>query len=186
MRIILLGPPGAGKGTQAKFINEKKNLAHISTGEMLRQAVAEGSEIGNQVKGVMESGQLVPDELIVRLISERTKKPDCKAGYILDGFPRTVKQAEALEKMLLASKQKIDVVLSFELSEEELIKRLSYRRGAEQRADDNIEVQKERLRVYQQQTAPLIDYYRQKKQLKSVDANGSIEEIADRVFAVLS
>lgn len=185
MKVVFLGPPGAGKGTQAKLVSERLQLAHISTGDMLRQAVSEGTALGKQVKEVMDRGQLVSDDLIVKLIEERIQRSDCVHGYILDGFPRTVKQAEALEAMFERAKGKLDAVVLFELTEQDLLSRLSHRRSAEARADDDAETQKERLRIYQEQTAPLIDYYRKKNMLLSVNATGSIEEILDRVLSIL-
>jgi adenylate kinase len=177
MRVVFLGPPGAGKGTQAKKLGESAGLAHISTGEMLRAAVQEGSDLGNKVKGIMDAGQLVPDELIVEIIRARIAKADCASGYILDGFPRTVRQAEALSAMLQQQGTKLDAIVSFELSEQALMDRLANRRGTEARADDDINVQRERLRVYQQQTAPLIDYYAARGTLRPVDASGDIEQV---------
>lgn len=178
-RLIFLGAPGAGKGTQAKLLSEKFGLAHISTGEMLRAAVAEGSELGKKVASIMESGQLVPDALIVEIIKERISKPDCAKGYILDGFPRTVPQAQALDAML--GEQKVTVVL-FEVTTEDVEKRLANRRSAENRADDSDEVQRERLRVYQEQTAPLIEFYEQRGMLVRVSGAGAIDEVQNRLL----
>lgn len=184
-KIIFLGPPGAGKGTQAKLLAAKHQLAHISTGDMLRAAVAEGSELGKQVKGILDSGQLVSDALIVQLIEDRVKKSDCARGYILDGFPRTVPQAEALKAMLAAAGTSISAVVSFELSEESVLGRLTHRAGVEARADDSAEVQRERLRVYREQTSPLIQYYTNAKLLRSVDASGSVDDVQKLVEAAL-
>lgn len=186
MKLIFLGPPGAGKGTQAKICAEKLSVAHISTGDMLRAAVSEGSELGQKVKSIMDSGQLVPDDLIVDLIRERVKKEDCASGYILDGFPRTVPQAVALDEMLSESENKIDKIILFTLSLDALMSRLSARRNAESRADDTAETQQERLRVYEQQTAPLIDYYRTSGQLVEVNASGTIEEVQAELSEVLA
>ncbi len=177
MKVVFLGPPGAGKGTQARLLAERKSIAHISTGEMLRAAVAAGTDLGKQVKDIIDSGKLVPDALMVALIEERVKAADCAKGYILDGFPRTVPQAEALATMLSATGVKLDAVVYFDVSESDLLRRLEHRRGVEQRADDSIETQLERLRVYREQTAPLVDFYRAKGALSSVDAAGSVDEV---------
>lgn len=185
MRIVFLGPPGAGKGTQAKRLAEQRGLAHISTGDMLRSAVQKGTPVGEKVKGIMDAGQLVPDEMIVEIIRDRVAENDCSRGYILDGFPRTLPQAEALGRMLGNGGGALDAVVSFEVSEADLSARLAHRRGAEARADDDAAVQQERLRVYQQQTAPLIDYYRSAKLLRSVNASGSIEDVYARLEQAL-
>jgi len=185
MKVVFLGPPGAGKGTQAKLLAESEQIAHISTGEMLRAAVEEGSELGKRVKGIMESGHLVPDELIVDIIGERVKKPDCKNGYILDGFPRTIPQARALEEMLKKNKSALDAVVSFEVSEQDILDRLEHRRGAEARADDSAKTQLERLRVYREQTEPLIKFYADLGNLKSVNAAADIAEVNKRLLTAL-
>jgi adenylate kinase len=187
MKLVFLGPPGAGKGTQAKVLSEKRRLCHISTGDILRAAVAEGSELGQQVKGILDAGKLVSDELIIELIRERVKLPDCQAGYILDGFPRTVAQAEALDEMLARSGEKLDGVILFEITEEALKARLAHRRAAENRADDEEETQMARLRVYQEQTAPLITFYEKRGGLlKRIDATVSIEVVSARLDSTLS
>lgn len=185
MKIIFLGPPGAGKGTQAKLLSTRAGIAHISTGDMLRKAVAEGTELGKKVKAIIDSGQLVPDDLMVSLIEERVRADDCRNGYILDGFPRTVPQARALAKMLEARGEKIDRVVLFDLTEAALEARLSHRRGAEARADDDAATQKQRLRIYQEQTTPLIEHYAAASALDRIDANGSVEEVEERVRSLL-
>jgi adenylate kinase len=185
LTLVFLGAPGAGKGTQAKLLSEKLSIAHISTGDMLRQAVKAGTDLGQRIQTIMDSGNLVSDELIVELISERVAEADCANGYILDGFPRTVKQAESLDMMMKASGQQISSVVLFEVSEQDVLKRLAHRQSVENRADDNAEVQLERLRVYQKQTAPLIDFYRAKGLLVSVDGSGSIEAIQSSLLAKL-
>ena len=151
--IVFLGLPGAGKGTQAKLYSEQNNLAHISTGDMLRAAVHSGTELGKKVKQVIESGQLVSDQLIVEIIAERIKRSDCERGFILDGFPRTIPQADALEKIV----GQITCAVYFELSEEEVLKRMSERSAKEGRADDSRDTQFERIRVYRSQTEPLVE-----------------------------
>ena len=182
MKLIFLGPPGAGKGTQAKLLSERMQFAHISTGEMLRRAVAEGTPLGRQVKEIMDAGQLVPDELMVRLIEERLSAADCRSGCILDGFPRTVPQAEALKRMLDKRQDSISAVVLFDVDESDVAKRLEHRRGAEARADDAQATQLERLRVYRQQTVPLITFYEKSGLLKRVDASGSVEEVYRRLL----
>jgi adenylate kinase len=187
MKLVFLGPPGAGKGTQAKVLSEKRRLCHISTGDMLRAAVAEGTALGLRVKGILDAGQLVSDELIVELIRERVKLPDCQTGYILDGFPRTVAQAEALDEMLRRSGEKLDGVVLFEITEGALQSRLAHRRAVENRADDDEETQMARLRVYQEQTAPLIAFYEKRGGLlKRIDASVSIEVVTARLDSALT
>ena len=185
MKLVFLGPPGAGKGTQAKLVAANRGIVHISTGDMLRQAVAAGTAIGKQVKEIMESGQLVSDDLIVAVIAERINESDCKGGYILDGFPRTVAQAQALEAMLAARKESLDAVVYFSIPNEELLSRLENRRVQENRADDNVEAQRERLKVYEQQTAPLVEFYRSKQMLREIDAQGSVEQIQSALVTLL-
>jgi len=212
MNLILLGGPGAGKGTQAKKLIDEYQIPQISTGDMLRAALADKTELGLKAKEYMDKGALVPDEVVIGLIEERLAQGDCKKGYILDGFPRTVKQAEALEKVLDKLGQKIDHVVSVEVDNEELVKRLSGRRtcrncgamfhvmfnaprkdgvcdtcGGElyQRGDDNEETVRNRLKVYEDQTAPLIDYYVKKGLLRGVPGMGSIDDIYGRIKAVI-
>ena len=181
MRIILLGAPGAGKGTQASRLVEKLQIPQISTGDMLRQAREEQSELGRKAESYMKSGALVPDEIVIGIVRERLEKDDCRRGYILDGFPRSVAQAEALDGVLDGLGQELTAVVSLTVPEEELMKRLLERK----REDDNEVVIRERLKVYKQQTQPLIDYYRARGLVKEVDGLGTVEQIFERILAAL-
>jgi adenylate kinase len=188
MRLILLGPPGAGKGTQAQRLVERHEIVQLSTGDMLRAAVAAGTEIGLKAKAIMDSGELVPDEVVVGIVSDRIEKTDAKNGFILDGFPRTVGQAEALEKMLKEKGLKLDAVVEIKVDEGILLSRIEKRAGETPggpRADDNAEALKKRLAVYREQTAPLVDYFRSKGLLRSVDGMKSIEEVSRSIDAAL-
>ncbi|NLS92782.1 MAG: adenylate kinase [Planctomycetaceae bacterium] len=181
MRIVFIGPPGAGKGTQAERMIEKYKLAHLSTGDMLRAARDAQTEVGKKADEYMSTGRLVPDEIIVEIIEERLAQSDCQAGYLLDGFPRTIAQAEALDKMLGEKGTPLDVVLELKVPEEELFQRLAGRG----RADDTPDVIRQRLVAYRDQTSPLLDYYGKTGLLESVDGLGTIEEIFDRIQAIL-
>ena len=181
MKIVFIGPPGAGKGTQAERMIEKYKLAHLSTGDMLRAARDAQTEVGKKAEEYMSGGQLVPDEIIVEIIKERLAQPDCQEGYLLDGFPRTIAQAEALDKMLADKGTPLDVVLELKVPEEELFTRLAGRG----RADDTPEVIKQRLVAYRDQTSPLLDYYGKAGLLKSIDGLGTVEEIFGRVQVIL-
>jgi adenylate kinase len=212
MNIILLGPPGAGKGTQAKRMIERYGIPQISTGDMLRAALKEGTPLGLEAKKFMDQGQLVPDSVVIGLVKERIQKDDCKKGYMLDGFPRNVSQAEALDKMLSELVQKVDDVISIEVPSSELVGRLTGRRTCRncgsgfhvmfdppkkdgvcdkcsgelyQRDDDNETTVKSRLDVYDKQTKPLIDYYQKQTKLRAIPGVGAMEEIFGRITAVL-
>ena len=190
MNIILLGPPGAGKGTQAKRLEDKHGLVQLSTGEMLRAAVASGSALGQQAKRIMDAGQLMPDELMVQMISERVDQPDCKAGFILDGFPRTTAQAEALDRMLTDKGLQLDAVVEIQVGDEVLVERIETRISqaaeGEQRSDDNVETLRKRLDVYHQQTKPILPYYRSTGRLRSVDGMQTIDRVAEAIDGLLA
>lgn len=213
MNVILLGPPGAGKGTQAKMLVEEYQIPQISTGDILRAAVKEGSPLGKEAKACMDKGDLVPDSVVIGIVEKRIQQPDCAKGYMLDGFPRTVPQAEALDGMLKNLSSQIDHVVSIEVANEELVGRLTGRRtcrdcgvgfhvmfdppeqegvcnkcGGElyQRDDDNVETVSSRLEVYESQTLPLIDYYGAQEKIRPIDGVGDIKEIFARVTQVLS
>jgi adenylate kinase len=212
MDLILLGPPGAGKGTQAKLMVEKWGVPQISTGDILRGAVREGTPLGLEARRYMEAGQLVPDQVVIGIIDQRVGRPDCAKGFILDGFPRTLPQAEALEGILSARGRRIDHVVCITVGDEELVKRLAGRRicrscqepyhllfnpprvaetcdrcGGEvyQRTDDSEATVRERLLVYHRQTSPLADFYRARGLLREVPGTGGIEEIFGRIRAVV-
>ncbi|MGA2061179.1 MAG: adenylate kinase [Thermoguttaceae bacterium] len=181
MRLVFIGPPGAGKGTQAARLIEKYKLAHLSTGDMLRAARDAKTEVGLEADKYMSAGMLAPDDLILDIIAERLKHSDCKKGYLLDGFPRTIAQAEALDAMLAKKRTPLNVVLELKVPEEELFKRLAGRG----RADDTPDVIRQRLAAYRKQTEPLLAYYKGRGLLKSIDGLGTVEEIFDRAKTVL-
>jgi adenylate kinase len=212
MYIVLLGAPGAGKGTQADVLTQKLKLAHIASGDLFRKALSEGTELGLQAKAYMEKGQLVPNEITIKMVLERIKAPDCKDGIILDGFPRNVEQAKALDEALKKQNKVIDKAVYIKVSEEELLKRLTGRWicrkcqtpyheitnppkvvgvcdkcGGElyQRADDNTETIKKRLQVFFAETMPLIDYYSKAGKLLEVQGEGTVEQISNRIISGL-
>ncbi|MDN3515068.1 MAG: adenylate kinase [Candidatus Brocadia sp.] len=212
MRIVFLGPPGAGKGTQAETISKEKNLSHISSGNLLREAVETGTETGIKARDYIEKGLLVPDQIVVDIIKERILKDDCKDGFILDGFPRTLSQAKVLDEMLKKLGNKLDLVFYFAVSKESVVLRLSGRRicsicGANyhvkyvpsskdgicdkcggklyQRADDKLETVLERMRVYHEQTEDLIEYYRKNDILKEIVSDANIETITKNILDII-
>jgi len=212
MNIVFLGPPGAGKGTQAKILIERYGIPQVSTGDMLREHRAKGTELGKKAQEYMDKGQLVPDEIILGMVKERLSQPDCQKGFILDGFPRTVAQAEALDKLLSEMGKKLDFALALIVPDDLLVERLTGRRtckncgmmyhikykppkvegkcdvcGGElyQRPDDNEETVRNRLKVYHEQTAPLIEYYKNKGILREIDGSKSIEEITQQIISIL-
>ena len=172
-RVVLLGPPGAGKGTQAQVLREHLGVPAISTGDMLREAVADGSELGRKVQGIMASGALVDDGTMAEVVRERLAKEDALKGFLLDGYPRTLPQAETLAGILREGSQDLDAVLLVDVPEDELVRR-ALLRG---RADDKAEVVRERLRLYREKTAPLIGYYRERGLLREIDGNRPVEEV---------
>lgn len=212
MRLILLGPPGAGKGTQAKMLRDKFQIPQVSTGDILRQAVKDNTELGARAKTVMDAGQLVPDDVVISLIKERIRLEDCNSGFILDGFPRNIAQAEKLSENLVEMSLKIDHVIDLEVDEGEVVERLTGRSTCSdcgamfhqisrppkvpgvcdgcggklaQRPDDNRETIQERLKVYLESTAPLKEFYKKQGNLKTVEAKGSVEEIFSRVCEMI-
>lgn len=214
MNIILLGPPGAGKGTQAQRLQQERGLIQLSTGDMLRAAVASGSELGQKAKGIMERGELVPDELMVGLIKDRIAQPDCAKGFILDGFPRTEAQARALDKMLAETSRKLDRVIEMEVDEKALTERIvgrfscakcgagyhdTFKRpkvdgicdvcgstGFTRRKDDNAETMKTRMAAYRAQTEPLLPYYNARGVLRKVDGMAAMDEVYRQITEVLA
>ena len=212
MKIVLLGPPGAGKGTQAKSISNRYSIPHISTGDIFRKNISENTPLGIEAKSYMDNGQLVPDEVTINMVKDRLQQDDCKNGYLLDGFPRTVHQAEALDNFLTEREESIDTALLIEVPKEFILERMTGRRvcpscGASyhikfnpptndgkcdlcgsdviQRKDDTEETVKERLDVYENQTQPLIDFYKNNKQLSVVDGTQAINEVFESICKIL-
>ena len=213
MNIILLGAPGAGKGTQAKRLEERYGMVQLSTGDMLRAAVASGSEVGRQAKEIMDAGQLVPDDLVIRMISQRIDEPDCATGFLLDGFPRTTAQAEALDAMLAEKELKLDAVVQIRVDEEALVERITgrftcancgagyhdkFQRPQSEgvcdncgstdfvrRDDDNEETVRSRMEAYRAQTAPILPHYEAQGLLLGVDGMADIDEVTEQLYKVL-
>jgi adenylate kinase len=213
MNIILLGAPGAGKGTQARRLEERYQMVQLSTGDMLRAAVASGSELGQEAKVIMDAGQLVPDELVIRMISERIDEPDCAKGFLLDGFPRSTAQAEALDAMLAEKGLKLDAVIQIRVDEEALVERITgrftcascgagyhdtFQRPAQEgvcdncggteftrRADDNEKTVRSRMEAYRAQTAPILPHYEAQGLVQEVDGMADIDEVTAQLYKVL-
>ena len=191
MRLILLGPPGAGKGTQARVLVERHRIPQLSTGDMLRAAVAARTEIGLRAKSVMDAGELVSDEIVNAIVSERVDQPDCANGFILDGYPRTLAQADMLERMMAEKNMPLDVVIELTVDDAALVGRIVKRAkdavaaGETPRKDDNPQVFEERLRAYYKQTAPLVGYYHAKGRLRRVDGMASIESVSEEIARLL-
>src|SRR5262245_45619943 len=181
MRVVFLGPPGSGKGTQAKLLSERLKVPAISTGDILRAAVKDRTPLGLQAQAIMEKGELVSDALIVALIRDRIAQRDARGCFILDGFPRTLEQGRALEALLSESGESLTAAVNFTVPEAALVERMAGRAGAEGRADDRPETVRERLRVYREKTEPLIGFYRDRDLLAEIDGTGSVEDVAKRV-----
>ena len=214
MRLILLGPPGAGKGTQAKRLEDSHGLVQLSTGDMLRAAVASGSPLGQQAKRVMEAGELMPDEIIIDMIAERIEQPDCRNGFVLDGFPRTTRQAAALDEMLKGKNAELDAVIELVVDEDALIERISGRFSCAKcgagyhekfkrpkvdgvcdlcgstefvrRKDDNAATVAARLKAYRSQTAPILPYYKERGLLRQVDGMADVDDVTRQIEAILA
>lgn len=188
MNLVLFGPPGAGKGTQSKILTAERGLPQLSTGDMLRAAIAAGTPLGLACKALIDKGELVPDETVIGIIADRYDQPDCKNGAVFDGFPRTIPQAQALDKMLAERGKKIDLVLELKVDDAVLLSRVEARiaaAGGALRSDDNPETLAHRLKVYYANTAPLLDYYRDQGKLKAVDGMAPVEAVTGQIAAVL-
>lgn len=181
-RVVFLGPPGSGKGTQAVLLAEELGVPAISTGDMLREAVANGSDLGRRVRAIMEAGELVGDELMAEVVRERMANRDTESGFLLDGYPRTAPQAETLGQILAAAREELDHVVFIDVPEEELVKRALLR----QRVDDKEDVVRERLRVYREKTQPLVDYYRRRGLLREIDGNRAVDAVRQSILDALA
>lgn len=186
MRLVLLGAPGSGKGTQAARLKEHLQVPHISTGDLLRAEVAAGSPLGVQAREVMARGELVSDDILLGMLRDRFSREDTKAGFILDGYPRNLAQAAALDELLGSLGQKFDAAVQLTVDNEQIVERLAGRAKAEGRADDNPESVRKRLQVYDQQTAPVIEFYRQHGQLTIVDGVGTLDEVFNRIVEAIA
>jgi adenylate kinase len=188
LNLVVFGPPGSGKGTQAKIVMEKRGWPQLSTGDMLRAAIAAGTELGKKCQAIMAAGELVPDEVVIGIISERFDRPDCASGAIFDGFPRTIPQARALDQMLKLRGKQIELVIELKVDDKVLIDRVKARiaqSGGVARADDNPETLQNRLNVYYQNTAPLLEYYKRQSKLITIDGMAPIEEVTKVVAEVI-
>lgn len=185
MRLILFGPPGAGKGTQAEAISETFSLPHIATGDIFRNNVKNETDLGRQAKKYMDKGELVPDDVVIAMVKERISRGDAADGFLLDGFPRTVSQAEALDEALSADGTSVDAVLRLLVDDEELTARMLKRAEEQGRSDDTREVVETRLRVYRDETEPLVDRYRRQGVLHEIDGKGSIDAVRERVLETI-
>ncbi len=214
MKLIFFGPPGCGKGTQAQRLHNRLGLAHLSTGDMLRAAIGAGTEVGRRAKAVMEAGELVPDEVVIGIIAERVEQPDCVNGFMLDGFPRNLAQADALEALLAGRGMAVDRAIEIQVDDDILVRRVAGRFACAtcgvgyhdefkptktvgkcdqcggtdftRRPDDNAETMRSRLKTYHDQTAPLLPYYRDKGLLSSVDGMASVDDVSDQIAAALA
>ncbi len=186
MRLVLLGAPGSGKGTQATRLKDHFGVPHISTGDLLRSAVAAGTELGLRAKAVMDAGSLVSDEIVLGMLEERLGLPDCSNGFILDGYPRNLAQANALDSLLARIGQPMDVAVQLDVDNERIVQRLAGRAAEEGRADDSPDAVRNRLRVYADQTAPVVDYYRARDRLVCVFGVGEVDDVFKRILAAVA
>jgi len=185
MKLLIMGPPGVGKGTQAKIIKDKLRIAHISTGELLRQEITERTEVGIVAKKYIDQGKLVPDNFLFTIVNERLGQPDCRDGYILDGFPRTLNQANGLEKIMSSFDHSLNRAISLYADEDALVERLVKRGENSGRSDDTSNIIRNRQKIYWQQTAPLLDFYKERGLLDNVNGLGEIKEITERILTVM-
>ncbi|AHC73364.1 adenylate kinase [Candidatus Endolissoclinum faulkneri L5] len=186
MNLIFLGPPGAGKGTQAKRLEKNLRIKHLSTGDMLRRTISSASNIGHEIKAVIDAGNLVSDNIIMQMISERIDDPDCSKGFILDGFPRNIAQADALEHLLSQKSLRIDHLIEFCVDKEQMIKRICKRATEESRSDDNEDTIRKRMDVYHQQTSSILQYYQDRVVLNVIDGMKPINDVADQIEKILA